>query len=137
MIEVLKEKYFVLRGGLLYGIAVDETVKEQLENVINEFKDKLGGILRSNIDHIKSVERDTTHPMGQATDFFYEEPKSEDIEYRINLNTKHEQLEEASVVLKTDEGWHDKRSVKLKFVAQRELEKRMEEIEIIDRSIVK
>ena len=60
--------------GLMAGIVVDEELKDKLDAVLEEAREKIFKLIDDNPSHCKLSESNYTYPRGKQTEFNYIEP---------------------------------------------------------------
>ncbi len=88
MVQKVEGEYYEMGLRLLAGIVVDKELKDKLEVVFKEAKEKISDLILDNPQHVKETESSTCYPLGKQTDFNYTGPKgilSQNVPQRLRL----------------------------------------------------
>ena len=120
-IKKADQAYYDMGFHLMSGALVDETLKNQLEEVLTGAREKIKELVMNNKEHILETRSATVHPWGKSTSCSIAEPKGM---FDFNLSQRLHLMEEAMTMKKVEHVYiSDTRdSAKIEALVQRTIE---------------
>jgi len=90
-INRIEEQYYEMSYRLLPGVVFDAEIKGQVQDILNEAKNRIRDLIKKNPEHCKECENSFVYPYGKQTDFNYIAPPNWmtlTMENRLNLMDK-------------------------------------------------
>lgn len=120
-IKKADQTYYEMGFNLMSGAIVDETLKNQLEEVLAGAREKIKELVMNNKQHVLETRSATVHPWGKSTSCSIAEPKGM---FDFSLSQRLHLMEEAMTMKKVEHVYiADKRdSAKNEAYVQRAIE---------------
>ena len=98
-IKKADQTYYEMGFHLMSGALVDETLRNQLEEVLAGAREKIKELVMNNKQHILETRSATVHPWGKSTSCNIAEPKGM---FDLSLNKRLHLMEEALSIKKVE-----------------------------------